>query len=85
MEQSYKLRAECIFDVTQLMIYLPIINNILVERDKKFPDCYVTFDSKVDLDTILGYIKRIKGDNHIMYETLQYSGEYNGDRVRSYF
>ena len=81
---KHKLRAECIYDVTQLLIHLPIIDNILIERSR-FPDCSVTFTCDKTPEEILEQIKGMDGDVHVMYETLQPFDEYNATRVRNYF
>lgn len=82
---TYKFRAECLYDVIQFMEHCPeVIQNIQVDRDERFPDCYVTLKSKSEMSDILNKILEIKGDVHVIFESLQPEGEYTGQRIRSF-
>ena len=83
--RKYRLRAECIYDVTRLILSLPTIDNITINRTR-FPDCEVSFTSEHEIEKLCSDIKGIKElDVHIMYETLERYEFYTGKRIRSCF
>ena len=83
---TYKFRAECLHDVIQFMGHAPeVIQQIDVQKDEKFPDCYVNLKSHSELSEILNKILEMQGDVHVMFESLQPEGEYTGQRIRSFF
>lgn len=83
---TYKFRAECLIDVIQFMGHAPeLIQHIEVDKDERFPDCYVTLKSHSELSEILNKILEMQGDVHVMFESLQPEGEYTGQRIRSFF
>ena len=83
---TYKFRAECLIDVIQFMGHAPeLIQNIEVDKDERFPDCYVTLKSHSEMSEVLNKILEMKGDVHVMFESLQPEGEYTGQRIRSFF
>ena len=82
---TYKFRAECLIDVIQFMGHAPeLIQNIEVDKHERFPDCFVTLKSHSELPEILNKILEMKGDVHVMFESLQPEGEYTGERIRSF-
>jgi|688.fasta_scaffold00022_124 hypothetical protein len=83
---TYKFRAECLYDVIQFMGHCPeVIQNIEVQRDERFPDCYITLQSHSAMSEILNKILEMQGDVHVMFESLQPETEYTGQRIRSFF
>jgi len=84
---TYKFRAECLYDVTQFMLKAGhLIETLKMEPafGKKFPDKLVTIKGCNDIEKILDAILAIESDAHIMYETLQPSRKYDGERIRNY-
>ncbi|NBU98098.1 MAG: hypothetical protein EBS19_07795 [Spirochaetia bacterium] len=82
---TYKFRAECLPDVIQFMVHCPeLIQSINVDRDERFPDCYITLQSHSEMPKILNKILEMQGDVHVIFESLQPEGEYTGERIRSF-
>lgn len=82
---TYKFRAECLHDVIQFMGHAPeVIQQIDVQKDERFPDCYVTLKTTSEMSEVLNKILEMQGDVHVMFESLQPEGEYTGERIRSF-
>ena len=82
---TYKFRAECLYDVIQFMGHChEVIQNIEVNKDERFLDCYVTLKTTSEMSEVLNKILEMKGDVHVMFESLQPEGEYTGERIRSF-
>ena len=82
---TYKFRAECLHDVIQFMGHAPeVIQHIDVQKDARFPDCYVTLKTASEMPDVLNKILEMQGDVHVMFESLQPEGEYTGERIRSF-
>ncbi len=71
---TYKFRAECLIDVIQFMGHAPeLIQNIEVDKDERFPDCYVTLKTTSEMSEVLNKILEMKGGVHVMFESLHVS------------
>ena len=82
---TYKFRAECLIDVIQFMGHAPeLIQNIEVDKDGRITYS-VTLKTTSEMSEVLNKILEMKGDVHVMFESLQPEGEYTGQRIRSFF
>lgn len=78
---DYKLRAECLLDVTELM---KLINFTRISITSNFlPDVIFEFSSLHSLNEIKMRIARIT-DSHVMLETVALESNYTGERVKTY-
>jgi len=79
-ENHYKLRAECIDDVVQLINKIQKnVWCIKIEQWGTMPDVEFEFKSRLTLDEILAILSN-QVDSHIMMLTLRLLEEYTGKR-----
>jgi len=74
---TYKLRAECLFDINKLVQSLPC-SKFKIEC-AQFPDCTFEFESTYSLAEIKLVLTKIP-DSHVMSETVRTIAEYTGER-----
>lgn len=78
--QTYKLRAECLNDVLQLIKAMPV-NKYTIESELT-PDVEFTFRTECTMRDIICAMKTIP-DSHVMAETVALEKDYTGERLRS--
>lgn len=78
-KMKYKLRAECIGDIINLLATAPIAEFKLERLKQGFPDAVFTFESNESLTELKARILDIP-DSHAMLETLTLETEYTGER-----
>lgn len=77
---KYKLRAECIMDITRIIDVAGVhMNNFKMDKHKDLPDAEFEFDIDLELSEIIAILKNIP-DSHVMYETVKPIEEYTGIR-----
>lgn len=79
----YKLRAECRVDVAAMIVAVPFATMEIVPvhiEGMDIPDVEVTFTSSFGLDGIINLLRDIP-DGHVMVETVNFFGLYNGERM----
>lgn len=74
----YKLRAECVFDVS-LMIAAILPSYVKMQSHAIYPDTVVEFKSTLSLGEIWDLLNEIE-DGHVMAETVQLIELYTGER-----
>lgn len=83
IEDVYKFRAECVFDIGKFLSNLwPGCEFVWlkVETIEQHADAEVTMKIKnTDLDEIRIALSGVK-DGHVMFETVNHAENYNGDR-----
>lgn len=78
----YKFRAECLTDVRLFeMQNKSNIKNVEIYSvgGFNFPDVEVSFESELSLNQLIDQIKKLE-DSHVMYQTIQPSNRYTGNR-----
>lgn len=87
---KYKFRAECTPDLGRFIMNSSILIQSMECNIKNpyFPDIEVSITTESPIEDILQDIKRIGGDLHVIYETLQTEPLYDADkgkRIRTYY
>lgn len=80
-KQTYKFRAECIYDVLEFMGKAKFQYDIKIERRGLFPDVVVEMSTKESMNNIKDIFSEIP-DAHVILETIQPKKLYTGDRIR---
>lgn len=75
---EFKMRAECMRDVTIFLLLVPV-SYVVISKLDDFPDVEVTFTSTFELHDIVNYLRLIP-DGHVMVETVNTKGKYDGNR-----
>jgi len=83
--KSYKLRAECLQDITSFFNKLFATGNRieiikLSIMEYGFPDAELEFKSKLEMSYLRKLIKDCDIDSHVMVETFNYLEDYTGIR-----
>ena len=86
--KTYKLRAETIIDISNLMNELFCTFNEMGEfkvspfivKGTRLHDCSLEFESEVSLELIKAVVAKIP-DGHVMLETVALKENYTGERV----
>ncbi len=78
MKKEYKLRAECINDVVVLLANNKEFVEINTEF-KEFGEVELEFSTKLNLNEIIEKISK-QIDSHVMYQTVQETANYIGER-----
>jgi len=78
MKKEYKLRAECSYDTDLLLSTTPDLEVVEVERFL-YGGLELTFKSSMDLEKLRTEISKVE-DSHVMYQTVQETANYTGER-----
>ena len=82
--QTFKLRAECTSDLTQLADILAGVGHHVsgweVTADPQFPDATVVFNSSATVEELRDACTQVP-DGHVMEETVAPFALYTGERV----
>lgn len=82
MKHTYKMRAECIADLTSFLEKVPVESfsaKHMKIQDVILPDLVIEFSSPLKLTEIRNAMAEII-DGHVMLETVALASEYTGER-----
>ncbi len=75
---TYKFRAECVYDVYQFT-RLGHAENVMLALHNTLPDVEVTFETKMNLRNVKRLLAKVV-DGHVMLETVAPVELYTGER-----
>lgn len=81
-DYKYTFRAETLYDVGLFINkYCPKMNKITITPyiDMTFPDMKVELETKMPLEELRQLLKKVD-DGHVMYQSLNYSDGFTGER-----
>lgn len=77
---KYKMRAECSQDVVNFINHAHnILGSFIMTKVDGYPDVDFYFETVMPIEEVIFELKRLK-DTHVMYQTLNYSDKYTGER-----
>lgn len=82
MKHTYKMRAECMADLTRFLEKVPVESfsaKHMKVQDLLLPDLVIEFSSPWNLDQMRPAMAPII-DGHVMLETVALASEYTGER-----
>lgn len=77
--KKYKLRAECLSDVVNLLKILKTSSFLIETMENNLPDVELTFITAYNFIEVAGFISKVE-DSHVMLQSLNIYDHYTGER-----
>jgi hypothetical protein len=85
-KRHYKMRAECLIDVLNLLTlfdyeHYKIPCGFVISKEHDFPDVELELTIGLDFRKLLEIIEQVE-DGHVMFRTVALKGNYTGEYLR---